>query len=58
MYDLERVTLDSTYIVRDRSTSDGSQTKYNINNKWYKIDKNGGEAESEVLASILYRSRF
>ena len=53
MYNLENITLDANNIIRDKSTSDGSQIKYNYNNKWYKIDKFGGEAESETLVSLL-----
>lgn len=46
----EKINIDNKYLVRDKNTSDGSQIKYFTNNKWYKIDYHGGEAESEYLA--------
>lgn len=53
MYDIHNIIIDDTYIVRDSSTSDGSQIKYRRENKWYKIDNLGGEAEAEALSSLL-----
>lgn len=53
MYDTNTIHLDASNIVRDKSTSDGSQIKYYKDNKWYKVDNVGGEAESEVLSTIL-----
>lgn len=45
--------IDDKYLVRDKSSSDGSQTKYYMNNNWYKLDYYGGEGESEYLSSML-----
>lgn len=53
MFSSNTIHLDTYNIVRDNSTSDGSQIKYYNDNKWYKIDNVGGEAESEVLTTIL-----
>ena len=53
MSKLNNINIDNKYIVRDSSTSDGSQIKYHFDNKWYKIDNFGGEAETEALTSML-----
>lgn len=53
MSELKAIYIDPKFLYRDSSTSDGSQIKYNYNRKWYKIDRNGGEAESESLASLI-----
>lgn len=53
MYKTEEITVDPSYIIRDYSTSDGSQIKYNHNDHWYKIDNYGGEADAECLSTIL-----
>ena len=53
MCDIPIINIDDNYIVRDKSTSDGSQIKYNYENKWYKIDNFGGEGEAECLASLV-----
>lgn len=53
MYEFNNINIDNDYILRDSSTSDGSQIKYHFNNKWYKIDNLGGEAESEALSSMI-----
>ena len=53
MSDKTQVNIDEKYIVRDKSSSDGSQIKYFIDNNWYKVDYFGGEGETEHLASLL-----
>ena len=53
MSKMQKIYIDDKYIVRDKSSSDGSQAKYYSDSKWYKIDYFGGEAESEYLASLL-----
>lgn len=53
MSSIKKIYIDDKYIIRDKSTSDGSQVKYFIDNRWYKQDYFGGEAESEYLASLL-----
>lgn len=53
MSSLNNITIDNKYLVRDKSSSDGSQIKYYMDHNWYKIDCYGGEGESEYLASLL-----
>lgn len=53
MSEISTVAIDERYLIRDKSSSDGSQIKYFFNNNWYKIDYYGGEATSERLASLL-----
>ena len=47
------IEIDERYLVRDSGTSDGTQIKYFMDNKWYKVDRYGGEGIAEELASIL-----
>lgn len=53
MSDKRQVSIEEKYLVRDKSSSDGSQIKYYMNNNWYKVDYYGGEGETEYLASLL-----
>lgn len=53
MSNMKKCYIEDNYLVRDKSSSDGSQIKYYKDNKWYKIDNCGGEGESEYLSSIL-----
>ena len=48
---LPNIEIDSRYLVTDTGTSDGTQIKYFFENKWYKVDRYGGEGEVEALAS-------
>ena len=41
------IEIDERYLVRDSGTSDGTQIKYFKDNKWYKVDRYGGEAISD-----------
>ncbi len=50
---LPNIEIDSRYIVTDSGTSDGTQIKYFYENKWYKIDRYGGEGAAEELASKI-----
>ena len=50
---LPDVTINSNYLVTDTGTSDGTQIKYFFENKWYKIDRYGGEGLCEELASEI-----
>lgn len=52
MSSIKKIYIDDKYIIRDKSTSDGSQVKYFIDNRWYKQDYFGGEAESEYSKSF------
>ena len=47
------IEIDDRYLVRDSGTSDGTQEKFFMDNKWYKVDRYGGEGIAEELASIL-----
>ena len=53
MSDVKRIYLDEISLIRDKSSSDGAQTKYYSDNQWFKVDYYGGEAESECLATLL-----
>ena len=53
MYEIENYYIEDKYLVRDKSSSDGSQIKYFVDGKWYKVDYYGGEGEAEYLASEL-----
>lgn len=53
MSEINEIFIDKKYIVRDKSSSDGSQPKYHYDRKWYKVDHYGGEGEVEYLASLL-----
>ncbi len=50
---LPDIEIDSRFLVTDVGTSDGTQIKYYFENKWYKIDRYGGEGEVEALASKI-----
>ena len=50
------IEIDERYLVRDSGTSDGTQIKYFKDNKWYKVDRYGGEGIAEELASILLKN--
>ena len=50
---ISAIEIDERYLVRDSGTSDGTQEKYFMDNKWYKVDRYGGEGIAEELASIL-----
>lgn len=53
MSNLKEYYFEDKYLVRDKSSSDGSQIKYYKDNIWYKSDYHGGEGESEYLSSLL-----
>lgn len=53
MCDMEKIYIDDKYLVRDKSSSDGSQIKYYYQGRWFKIDYFGGEAEAECLSSMI-----
>ncbi len=48
---LPDISIDNRYLITDSGTSDGTQIKYNYQNKWYKIDRYGGEGICEELVS-------
>ena len=54
-----KITIEPQYLITDSGTSDGTQIKYYYDNKYYKIDRYGGEGAAEELASkILELSNF
>ena len=56
---LPEISIDSRYLITDSGTSDGTQIKFYFENKWYKIDRYGGEGLCEELVSrILELSGF
>ena len=50
---LPEISINPEYLVTDSGTSDGTQIKYFFENKWYKIDRYGGEGECEELVSSV-----
>ena len=50
-----KVSIDARYLITDTGTSDGTQIKYYCDNKWYKIDRYGGEGLCEELASHIFK---
>ena len=56
---LPDISIDSRYLITESGTSDGTQIKYYYENRWYKIDRYGGEGSCEELVShILKLSDF
>ncbi len=50
---MEEIIIPSEYMVQEEGTSDGTQIKYFYKDKWYKVDRYGGEGEVEELTSQL-----
>ena len=50
---LPSISIGPEYLVADSGTSDGTQIKYLYQNKWYKVDRYGGEGACEELASHI-----
>lgn len=53
--ELENFELSSEYLVRTIGTSDGTQDKYFKDNKWFKLDRYGGEGIAEAVASKILK---
>lgn len=53
---LENYELDNQYLVRTSGTSDGTQDKYFKDNKWFKLDRYGGEGIAETIASMILKN--
>jgi len=53
MSELNKYHIEDEHLVRDKSSSDGAQIKYFMDNQWYKVDYYGGEGEAEFLSSLL-----
>ncbi len=52
---LPEINIDSQYMYSESGTSDGTQVKYLYDNRWYKIDRYGGEGAAEELAAVILR---
>ena len=52
---LQEITINEEFAIADKGTSDGTQIKYFKDNKWYKLDRYGGEGEAEEIASTILR---
>ena len=52
---LPEISIDNKYLINNYGTSDGTQIKYLYEDKWYKIDRYGGEGACEELASEILR---
>lgn len=50
---IQEIIIEPEYAVFDSGTSDGTQTKFFKNSKWYKLDRYGGEGEAEFIASKI-----
>lgn len=50
---IPEITIEARYRVTDSGTSDGTQIKYLYHDKWYKVDRYGGEGACEELASVI-----
>lgn len=50
---LPKIEIEPEYIVQESGTSDGTQIKYCKDDKWYKIDRYGGEGQVEELVSEI-----
>lgn len=53
---VENFELDNQFLVRTSGTSDGTQDKYFKDNKWFKLDRYGGEGIAETVASIILKN--
>ena len=51
---LPEINISSEFLVTDTGTSDGTQIKYFYENKWFKVDRYGGEGICEELASRIF----
>lgn len=49
------ITIDSMYLYDESGTSDGTQIKYFFENRWYKVDRYGGEGICEELVSNVLK---
>lgn len=50
---LPKIEIGPEYIVQESGTSDGTQIKYYKDDKWYKVDRYGGEGQVEELVSDI-----
>lgn len=52
---LENFLISDSYLVRTSGTSDGTQDKFFKDNKWFKLDRYGGEGLAEYTASQILK---
>lgn len=50
------ISLEEKYLIKSENSSIGVQEKYYKDGYWYKIDRYGGEANAEMLASIVLQN--
>ncbi len=50
---LPKIEIGPEYLVQESGTSDGTQIKYFKDDKWYKVDRYGGEGQVEELVSHI-----
>lgn len=50
---MNQIQIPAQYLVTDNGTSDGTQEKYYYQNRWYKVDRYGGEGAVEELSSQI-----
>ena len=52
---IEEFYIDGSYLVRTSGTSDGTQDKFFKDNRWFKLDRYGGEGLAETAASLILK---
>ena len=52
---LQDVKISKDFIITNKDSLNGSQTKYYKDNVWYKVDRLGNEGPVESLVSILLK---
>lgn len=52
---LENFVINDSYLVRTSGTSDGTQDKYFKDDRWFKLDRYGGEGMAEYTASQILK---
>ena len=50
------INLNEEYLIRSENSSIGIQEKYYKDGNWYKFDNYGGEANAEMLASLVLQN--
>ena len=50
------INLEEEYLIKSENSSVGVQEKYYKDGYWYKLDKYGGEANAEMLSSLVMQN--
>jgi len=53
--EISEFVISDEYLVRTSGTSDGTQDKYFVDNRWFKLDRYGGEGLAETAASLILK---